>query len=292
MDPRDALAQLGGVAQSADLLRLTSRKRLRTALERGDVERLARGRYRLPDADRALARAARAGGVVSHLSAAVVHGWEVAHPPPLPWVTVPRKAKVTDRRAVNLVYGDLTEERVVTGCTRTVVDCARRLPFPEALAVADSALRRGDVDGVRLVRAADEVRGKGAASARRVARYADARAANPFESVLRALALEAGLDVEPQGAVTAGGRTLHPDVLDRDHRLALEADSWAWHGARDAFARDCWRYTVLTLAGWRVLRFTHHQVMRQPDWVVACLRTAAAGVPVIGSLDGEEKMSA
>lgn len=285
MDPRDALAQLGGVASTRDLLSLTSERRLRTALERGDVERLARGRYRLPDADRALARAARAGGVVSHLSAAVVHGWEVARPPTLPWVTVPRKAKVTDRRGMNLVYGDLTDERIVTGCTRTVVDCARRLPFPEALAVADSALRRGDVDGLVLQREAGSVRGKGAADARRVAHHADARAANPFESVLRALAVEAGLDVEPQGAVTAGGRTLHPDVLDRDHRLALEADSWAWHGGRDAFHSDCWRYTVLALAGWRVLRFTHFQVMQQPGWVISCLRTAASGVPVTGSLD-------
>ena len=288
MDPREALTQLGGVATTGDLLRLTSERRLRTALARGDVERLARGRYRLPDADRALARAARAGGVVSHLSAAVVHGWEVAHPPTLPWVTVPRKAKVTDRRGMTLVYGDLPEERVVTGCTRTVVDCGRRLPFPEALAVADSALRRGDVDGVRLVAAAAEVRGKGAAAARRVAHHADRRAANPFESVLRALALEAGLTVEPQGEVVAGGRTLHPDVLDRDHRLALEADSWTWHCARGAVARDCWRYTVLALAGWRVLRFTHVQVMQQPGWVVACLRAAAAGEPVTGSLDLDE----
>lgn len=37
--------------------------------------------------------------------------------------------------------------------------------------------------------------------------------------------------------------------------------------AKDAFQRDCWRYTSLTADGWTVLRFTWWQVMEQPDWV-------------------------
>ena len=275
MDPREALAQLGGVASTAELLAHTTRREVRGAVGRREVRRLTRGQYALPDADLARKRAAQLNGVVSHLSAALLHGWEVVEPPAWPWVTVPRNAKIKDRGRVHLVYADL-QDRVVTGCVRTVIDCGRRLPFSQALTVADSALRRGDVDQDVLVRAAAEVRGKGAARARRVAEHADGRAANPFESVLRAIAIEAGLPVEAQGLVTAGGRDLHPDVVDREHRLAIEADSWTWHGGREAFERDCWRYTVLTVAGWRVLRFTYSQVMREPEWVAACLRDATA----------------
>lgn len=275
MDPREALAQLGDVASAERLLAHTSRRQLRRAVDAKQVRRLTRGQYALPDADLARKRAAELNGVVSHLSAALAHGWEVVKAPTRPWVTVPRNAKVKNRRRVNLVYADL-EDRLVTGCVRTVVDCARRYPFAHALAVADSAIRHGDVDQTVLVRTAAQVRGRGAAHARRVARHADGRAANPFESVLRATAIDAGLTVEAQGLVPAGGRDLHPDVVDREHRLAIEADSWTWHGGRDAFERDCWRYTVLTLAGWRVLRFTYAQVMNEPAWVAACLRDAAA----------------
>jgi hypothetical protein len=94
---------------------------------------------------------------------------------------------------VHVVYADLRDDEVRDGVTsplRTVVDCARRLPFDEALAVADSALRSGMVSAEELLLAADALRGRGATAARRVARSARAQAANPFESVLRAIVLE------------------------------------------------------------------------------------------------------
>jgi very-short-patch-repair endonuclease len=172
----------------------------------------------------------------------------------------------------HLFWADVLEESGhVTSPTRTVLDCARRLPFAAALAVADSALRQGDVDPQALARAAEAVRGKGAERARRVARRASGLAANPFESVLRALALDAGLDVVPQLGVEVRGVTVHPDVGDRERRIVLEADSWEFHTGRDAHERDCWRYTVLVCGGWRVLRFTWHQVMYDPDFVTECL---------------------
>lgn len=43
MDPREALAQLGGVASTAELLAHTTRAQLRAALESGEVRRLTRG---------------------------------------------------------------------------------------------------------------------------------------------------------------------------------------------------------------------------------------------------------
>lgn len=86
--------------------------------------------------------------------------------------------------------------RFVDGVTTpldTVLQCAARLPFPEALSVADSALRSGAVGPDTLRNAADVYHGIGRSRVRRVAVTADGRAANPFESGLRAIVLDAGL---------------------------------------------------------------------------------------------------
>jgi hypothetical protein len=273
MEPVAALERLGGVADRRELLRLTAARALARAVGSGAVVRVRRGRYRLPDADRALARAAQLGGVASHLSAAQLHGWEVPFPSTTPWITVPRNSKARQTPRHHLFWADVSGERgLVTSPTRTVVDCARRLPFAVALAVADSAIRHGDVDPQRLARECERIRGKGAASARRIAAQASGLAANPFESVLRAIALDAGLAAEPQLEVVVAGVTIHPDVGDRSRRIVLEADSWEFHTGKDAHERDCWRYTVLVCDGWLVLRFTWRQVMVDPDYVAGCLR--------------------
>ena len=129
-----------------------------------------------------------------------------------------RKVVASRRSGVRVLWINLADDQVADGVTtpfRTVIDCARLLPFDEALAVADSALRSGLVTREELD--AIDVRGAGAAAVRRVLRHADARAANPFESVLRALCLEAGL-----GGRAAGRRwssvsdTIHPDLVCRD----------------------------------------------------------------------------
>jgi very-short-patch-repair endonuclease len=139
------------------------------------------------------------------------------------------------------------------------------LPFDEALAIADSALRSRLVTRAHLD--AIDVRGAGAGAVRRVLRHADGRAANPFESVLRALCIEAGIVVEPQAAVDLGTGTIHPDLVCRALRTALEADSWSFHASRRAHRRDCARYNLLVVHGWRVLRFTWEQVMHDQAYV-------------------------
>jgi hypothetical protein len=82
-----------------------------------------------------------------------------------------------------------------------MVDCLRSLPFDEALAIADSALRACSFTPEALLELAGEMTGPGAGQGSRVAREADRRAANPFESVLRAIALDV-----PRPASRASGR--------------------------------------------------------------------------------------
>jgi very-short-patch-repair endonuclease len=57
------------------------------------------------------------------------------------------------------------------------------------------------------------------------------------------------------------------DLGDPKRKIALEADSFAFHGSRAALERDCRRYDELTLAGWMVLRFAWEHVMFEADWV-------------------------
>jgi very-short-patch-repair endonuclease len=264
---------LGGVGEFSEIVALSSRRQLRTAVSHGQVTRVGRARYVLADVARHRRRAAEMAGVLSHLSAAQHWVWRVKWTADRPWVTVPRNRKVdrTVQATLYVVYAELTDGEVVAGVTsplRTVVDCARRLPFDEALAVADSALRVGDVGRDELLAAAAAVRGPGATRCRRVAAASDSRAANPFESALRAIACEVdGLAVVPQQAVATSGLTYHPDLVDAAHRIVIEADSWEFHTDPEAWSRDCVRHTLMSACGWLVLRFTWEQVMHSPTYV-------------------------
>jgi very-short-patch-repair endonuclease len=277
----EAITRLGGLADAPAVLELTSRKRLRRALSRGEVVRVRRGRYALPAATAGAEEAHRLGGVVALRSAALHHGWQVKTSPREPEVAVARRRRIPEARraGVRLLWADPDPTELATGVTgplRTLLDCARHLPFDEALAIADSALRAGAVTRTQLDARSASVRGAGAQRARRVLRLADGRAANPFESVLRAMCLEAGLEVEPQVAIDMGTWVSHPDLVEVRRGIVVEGDSHTFHTAAVAFAQDCERYNALVLRGWRVFRFTWEHAMRQPAYVRAVLRQLAA----------------
>lgn len=167
---------------------------------------------------------------------------------------------------------------------RTVVDCARTMPLPEALAVADSALRRGLLTEDELAARAAATRGPGSSAVRLVARSASADAANPFESALRGLALQAGVrGLRPQVVLEVRSGKVRPDLVDRRLRLVAEADSFAWHGQRSALASDCRRYDELVADRWTVLRFAWEQVMFDQEWVREVLRDTAAWLETVPS---------
>ncbi len=272
-----ALTRLGGIGSTADVLALTSRKRLRRAVGARRVLHVSRGRYALPVADEARDVAARVGGHLRLLSAAAHWGWETKWPARFPQVVAARKPeRPVDGELVcdTLPRADL--DGWATSHLRTVLDCAAELPFDEALAVADSALRHGDLTRDDLLGA---LRPDTPAPVRQVLEHASDLAANPFESVLRAILIEAGILVVPQWATTIAGVTYHPDLADPFSALAIEANSWAHHAGKAEHDADCTRYNALVTGGWTVLRFTWEQVMFAPHEVVATVR-AALTLPV------------
>lgn len=275
----EVLERMGGTCTRGRLEVATSRADVERAVAAGDIVRVARGRWALPAVDEARTAAHRLAGTVSHLSAALLHGWELKTAPAVPHVTVPRNRKVTAVRDVAVHWANLTasdRDGIVTSPARTLADCLRALPFDEALAVADSALRHG-FGRANLALLSDQVRGPGSVCARRVARLADPRAANPFESALRAIALGVeGLSVEPQVEIWEPEFLGRVDLADRRLGVLLEAESFEWHGGRDQLASDCRRYNDLVVHGWLVLRFSWEDVMFHPGRVREVLVAAVA----------------
>lgn len=282
MSAAEELARLGGVASRAALLARLPRSEVDAALRNGTVVRRARGRYALPTADADLVVAHAMCGVLCLTSAALHWGWAVKQPPSRPQVTVPRNRKVSPAQAtaVELHRFRLHLDDVagsVTSRDRTLLDCLRHLPFADALAVADSALRSGH-PRAQLLALARDARGTGAPRMRHVAELATPAAANPFESALRAIALRVpGLQVRPQVTIRASDRLLgRVDLADERLGIVAEADSFEWHGGREALRRDARRYNALTVDGWLVLRFTWEEVMFDPQYVEDVLRAAVA----------------
>lgn len=275
-----ALAELGGVARRGALVRVCGRRAVDAALAGGELV-VAGRHYTSPEVDAARAEAASVSGVLCLRSAALARGWAVLTTPPRAEVCVPRKRKVAApaQRRLALRWVDLGPDDVDgdrTSPDRTLADCLRTLPFAEALAVADSALREG-YPPARLQALARDLRGPGAARARRTAALADGRAANPFESALRAVCREVvGLDVVPQVTIRDPHLLGRPDLTDVRLKVVLEADSFEWHGDRAALHRDANRYNALVAAGWLVLRFSWEEVMFHPERVRAVLEAVVA----------------
>jgi very-short-patch-repair endonuclease len=277
----ELLSRMGGVATRSTLVAASSRHAVQRAISAGEIVSVARGRYALPNADAALVAAIRLCGTVSHTSAALQHGWSVGAVPARPHVTVAKNRLLTaDQRAgVDLHRTSLGPDDVdghVTSRDRTLLDCLRSDSVADGLAVADSALRDG-YSPSRLSALARDAGGPGSRQIRWIAQRADGRAANGFESALRAITLTVpGLHVVPQVAIREPAFLGRPDLVDEQLGIILEADSFEWHGDRAALVRDARRYNQFVVHGWLVLRFTWEDVMFHPDDVRLVLIAAVA----------------
>lgn len=282
MDVVEALEQRGGLSTRAALIAATTRADVDRALSTGAVVRAGHGRYTLAQVEAAQATAHGMNGILCLTNAALFHGWEVKSTPDLPHVVVPRKRNVPQRlRPLAQVHrADLGPDDIASGIATsrelTLMQCLRSLPDDEALAIADSALRAGEHATMRRVLAT--ARGAGRTKILRIARAARAEAANPFESVVRSIALTVpGLQLEPQVVIDGPHVWARPDLVDRDRMLVVECESFEWHATRAGFRKDLRRYTLLTADGWIVLRFSWEDAMLRP-WFIREVLLRVAGV--------------
>jgi very-short-patch-repair endonuclease len=267
MTPSYVIGIFGGVARGNEIGCLVTRAQVDAALAAGTITRLRRGTYALGDLAEVRAVAQARAATVSHLSAAIDHGWKVKWPPAQPTVTLPRNRSRSGVEGLDVRWQDLGPLQVHRGVTRpveTVIGCARAYAFDVALCVADSALREGAVTPRQLLAAAEASPRTGRARALQVVRAADGRAANPFESCARAIAADVrGLRVEPQVWVPGVGRV---DLCDLSLGIVVECESYEFHSDATSLERDVRRYTACARRGLVVVRFTWKEVMFDPDY--------------------------
>ena len=280
MDAVEVVRRLGGTAEYESVVAHSTRASLRRAVAEGLLLRPSRGVYAVPELSVATTAAAASRGVLSHTTAAGRYGLALATAPSLLHVTVPPGARPRPLDGVRLHWSALRPDEVVGGLTsvlRTVLDCAVTLPFDEALAVADSALGERLLTVSELLVAAQKEPLRRRGRCVKVAHAADGGAQTLFESCTRAVLLDGGIrDLRTQHAVLLPAFTAHVDIADPRRRIAVEAESYEYHSDRQAFARDCERYSELAAADWLVLRFTWNQVRFRPDWVVDVVRRTQA----------------
>jgi very-short-patch-repair endonuclease len=291
----ELLARSGRVVRRRDLLRAgLSRRELARRVARGELRPLTPHLFTdvaqpVPDEDlRAAAIALDA--VVSGTSAALLWGLELARTPEELVVTVARDHSRAARTGVDVRRTDLRDGDWVrrdgvrvTTVLRTVLDLCRCLPLAEAVAVTDSALRRGTVtlSALRGALCALPV-GKGRRAVARVLALADPACGSVLESLLRVLLHERGLPAPRTQVVVrsrAGATIGRVDFAWPDVGLLVEADGFAFHADRRRYRNDRRRANALVLAGWRLLRFSWEDVLHDPDAVVECVRAALAAAP-------------
>ncbi|QWC83906.1 hypothetical protein KLP28_09690 [Nocardioidaceae bacterium] len=188
-------------------------------------------------------------------------------------MTVPSKRNVDPRRrqGVNVIWQDVEAHGLATTPLQTVLDCASRLPLHEALAIADSALRAGAVGEHELIEAASGLGKSWRRRALEVVRAASPLADNPFESVVRAHAMEVpGLHLVPQVFIPGYGRA---DLADVDTALIVECDSFGFHSSRGSLLNDIERYNRAAGLALTLVRFGYEHA-HQPAYIQATLAGA------------------
>ncbi|WP_371635697.1 hypothetical protein OG988_14195 [Streptomyces zaomyceticus] len=279
--------------------------RLAGRLRRDGWQRICRGAWAAPGKEvdwrvRATAlQLLRPELVCSHGTAARLHCIErlgATGRPDLLEFTTPAPGRslhgegIRVRTTAFLTVGDRSTRRGLRTTTpaRTVGDLIRAAGSrEEAVVVADSALARRAVEGVRrepLVRYEEltaelAAPRRGAARARSWIGLAEAASGSPAETVARLRMGDAGLFPESQPTLrTATGPPLRPDFLFRAEGLAVEVEGYAFHGTRRAHERDVARFNALQSCPEirRVLRFTAGEVFHHPDRMTATVRAALA----------------
>lgn len=72
--------------------------------------------------------------------------------------------------------------------------------------------------------------------------------------------------------VVIAGLLYYIDIAFPAQKLAIEIDERLHETKEDLFQSDRWRQNALTLAGWRVIRFTWEMVRDHPEMMIAIIR--------------------
>ncbi|BBX01085.1 hypothetical protein BST36_13045 [Mycolicibacterium moriokaense] len=279
----DYLRQHDGVitleqARRAGLSRHAVNRRVRT----GDWRRCYPGVYFADDrpfTDAARVRAAVWGyGLQAAASGLAAAWWQglTKFAPEIVEVTVPKTSHHPRRDGVRMRRRDLEPTDVVernglrvTELALTVVEAAVRMRGGAAL--MDAALQR-HVDLRELWRAHLSNKGRhGSPAARRLLQAASNGARSEAERLLVKL-LQRNRITGWRANYPVGGFVV--DIAFPKLKVAIEVDGLAFHSDADVFVADRQRQNLITLRGWKVLRFTWLDLTEYPERVIVEIKHA------------------
>lgn len=269
-------------------------RHIRAMIAAGTLQRIQRGAYiytrdaqvLTPD-ERLAVRCIAAylmglQGVFSHTSAAALWGLDVLNVPSIVHVystaTSPsdrgricRHRRGFDPNAVTAIPGTHV---MATTVARTLQDCARTMPFREAVVLADSIMRRGLMEPHEVIETLLNLTGYGGSAGPLLAQAVDASSESAGESLTRCLLMEHELPTPmTQYPISCEGRNYRVDFAWPEARVILEFDGeqkYADHPGRDRYeaARD----RALTRAGWRIVHLTWADIFQKEREFIAHLR--------------------
>ncbi len=251
-------------------------------VQAGRLHRVHRGVYavghpRLTLRGRFWAGTLATEGVLSHRSAAA--SWDLLGPPTRVEVTTLRRSASTPAITVHRSRTLTTHDRTaldglpLTTVTRTLVDLADVLTPHRLERVLHRAEHLRLLDAQALTTRLAELPGRRA----RALRAALTTLTHAQPTITRSELEERFLSLVARSRLPAPecNRRIGPyevDALWRPHQLIAELDGAATHLTPTAFEHDRRRDAELQVRGFRVVRFTWHQVVHDPHAVAQTLR--------------------
>lgn len=230
----------------------------------------------------------RGPALVSHRSAAFMHGIEPVLEPVTLEITVPRHRRPRQRMGIRVhesLAFDLAEpsEREgipVTGVARTILDCAPM--FERPIRLLDDALRQRMVTWEELWRCylAHNVVGRNVRPLLEILLQRDGNSPPVGEFASRMAEMLAGVGLpapEFEHRVVVDGHEYYLDLAWPSRMVAVECNGAGSHDTPKAFRRDPMKRNRCERAGWRYLEFTWWDMVDNPAEVIALVAAALEG---------------
>jgi hypothetical protein len=222
----------------------------------------------------------RGPALISHRSAALLHGFERIPEPGSIVITVPRHRRPLARSGITVHESsafDLAEPTVrngipVTGVARTILDCAPSFETPVRL--LDDALRQRIVTWDELWRSylGHNVKGRKIEPFRRilVTRDCNVPPGGEFARRMADMLATAGLPLPVfEYRVVIDGHEYYLDLAWPGWMVAVECNDAGSHHTPKAFLRDPMKRNRCERVGWRYLEFTWWDMVDNSAEVVA-----------------------
>lgn len=271
MDIAKWVAEHGGIVHRQQILDAgVPASRLRTAITRGEVDRVRRYWVASTNAPAALVQAARSSARLACVSAAAFRGWWI--PPGVGdslHVTVKADGRPPGEGVVahwSSPLVPLPPHQLVESMLDSLEHVASCLSFEQALVVWESALRRERLhpEVIANVHWRSPV-------ARRLASVSRGESDSGLETIFVVRLSPWGVAIRQQ--VLIAGH--HVDVLIGD-RLVVQLDGFAFHSTPKDRQRDLDHDRELIARGYTVLRFTYRDVVADWPAVERVIATALA----------------